>query len=185
MQLGVFPLPIFLLPGGITRLRIFEPRYIRLITEAAAGDGFALSVYQPDRPYQSYPIAAHVEIVDFATLDDGLLGVTVKALQLVKLADFEVEDDGLRKAQIVPLSHWPQQEITPLNPHFATTLHELFDSQAELAAHYQSLDYEDPAWVCGRFLEILPLPMEKKLAFYHPASFPQACELLKIVFDIK
>ena len=61
MQLGVFPLPIILFPNGITRLRIFEPRYVRLVKQAAAGDGFALSVYMPNTEFNSSKIAAWVE----------------------------------------------------------------------------------------------------------------------------
>ncbi|MGL4715609.1 MAG: LON peptidase substrate-binding domain-containing protein, partial [Aeromonas sp.] len=34
MQLALFPLSAHLLPGGIMPLRIFEPRYQRMIAEA-------------------------------------------------------------------------------------------------------------------------------------------------------
>ena len=35
IELPLFPLSIFLLPGGITRLRIFEPRYLKMVAIAS------------------------------------------------------------------------------------------------------------------------------------------------------
>jgi len=185
MQLGVFPLPIFLLPGGATRLRIFEPRYVRLVKEAASGDGFALAVYRQDQAYQSHPIAARVTAIDFATLDGGLLGVTVQANELVKLSQFVVEEDGLRKAEATPVSHWQPEPMGSNSQRYANTLHDLFQAQPELASVYMQTDFRDPGWVCGRFLELLPIPLEQKLNFYEPASFPQACQLIETLLGIE
>ena len=185
MQLGVFPLPIFLLPGGVTRLRIFEPRYMRLIKESASGEGFALAVYRQDKPFQSNETAAWVKIVDFESLEDGLLGVTVKAEQLVRLSDFSVEEDGLRKAQATPIDHWELKEPGGYSPLFASTLHNLFEVEPSLASTYAETDFQSPRWVCGRFLEILPIPMEQKIVFYQPASFPQLCKLLETVLGLE
>jgi len=51
MKLALFPLSAHLLPGGIMPLRIFEPRYQRMI--AQAGDqGFALCMLDPRQPDQ-------------------------------------------------------------------------------------------------------------------------------------
>ncbi len=31
VNLPIFPLPVFLLPKGVTRLRIFEERYLKMV----------------------------------------------------------------------------------------------------------------------------------------------------------
>ena len=66
MKLALFPLSAHLLPGGIMPLRIFEPRYQRMI--AQAGDqGFALCMLdprQPDALRNMYPIATRVRIIE-------------------------------------------------------------------------------------------------------------------------
>ncbi len=71
MQLGLFPLPLFLLPGGITKLRIFEPRYVRLVKESMANNqGFVLAMKEGD---ELCPYGTHVDIIDFETLPMGYL----------------------------------------------------------------------------------------------------------------
>jgi len=40
VTLPIFPLPVFLLPGGVTKLRIFEPRYLKMVSTASSGQGF-------------------------------------------------------------------------------------------------------------------------------------------------
>ena len=185
MQLGVFPLPVFLLPGGMTQLRIFEPRYLRLIKQASSGEGFALSVYQPIQPFQSHPIAAHVKLTDFTTLQDGLLGVSIKATQLVRLSTFQVESDQLRTAKASPLNHWSKQDLDSFNPLFTRALQQLFEAESWLTECYKQTDFHDPLWVCGRFLELLPLPLEQKLPFYQANSFPSACHLLETLLGVE
>ena len=41
MRLPLFPLNVYLLPGGILPLRLFEPRYLRMLSLSQA-HGFAL-----------------------------------------------------------------------------------------------------------------------------------------------
>lgn len=43
LEVAVFPLPIFLLPRGRQRLRIFEPKYLAMVAHAAQGDGFIIA----------------------------------------------------------------------------------------------------------------------------------------------
>ena len=35
MKRAIFPLPVFILPEGATKLRIFEQRYLDMVKEAA------------------------------------------------------------------------------------------------------------------------------------------------------
>lgn len=182
MQLGVFPLPIFLLPGGVTKLRIFEPRYLRLVKESAGDTGFALTLYQPQLPFQTYPIGARVKITDFTQLEDGLLGVTLQTEQLVSLSKLNMESDELRIAQARPINHWPELNYQPEHAErTADVLRGIFSEFDELAELYPQPQFNDAAWVCGRLLELLPLPLQEKVKFYQPDSFPAAWQLLQEV----
>jgi Lon protease-like protein len=83
MTLVLFPLSAHLLPGGIMPLRIFEPRYQRMIAESRERE-FALCMLdprQPDALRNMYPIATRVRIIDFDLLPDGLLGITVLGVE--------------------------------------------------------------------------------------------------------
>jgi len=182
MQLGVFPLPVFLLPGGVTRLRIFEPRYIRLVKEAIDETGFALTLYQPQLPFQTFPVGAWVKISDFTQLDDGLLGVTVVAEALVSLSKLDTEQDELRVANARPLAHWPRITSPPEDlARVAAILSNMFDEYNELTELYPQPHFQDAGWVCARLLELLPLSLEEKTEFYQSDSFPAAWQLLQQV----
>lgn len=178
MQLGVFPLPIFLLPGGVTRLRIFEPRYIRLVKEAITGQGFALSTYNKDHPFNSSAHAAWVEIIDFSTLDDGLLSIDVKAKNLVALSDFTVEKDQLKKALANQIDHWPAKAHCDKSKALASELQSIFNANPDFSALYQKLEYDNPNWVCARFIEVLPLSIQKKYEFIQPNSYGLCLDFL-------
>ena len=59
MTLVLFPLSAHLLPGGIMPLRIFEPRYQRMIAESRERE-FALCMLdprQPDALRNMYPLS--------------------------------------------------------------------------------------------------------------------------------
>jgi Lon protease-like protein len=180
IKLAVFPLPIFLLPGGITELKIFEPRYIRLVKESGS-KGFALSIFQAQQHFQSSEIAAWVNIIDFSTNAEGLLCITIQAKKLIKLSNFNVEEDGLRKADIEPLDHWPSDnsQLNLIeNKQLSTTLEEIVQQYDNLKALYPNPQYDDIQWVCARFIELLPLSMEQKQQFFSPQSFHQCISFL-------
>lgn len=105
MTLVLFPLSAHLLPGGIMPLRIFEPRYQRMIAESRERE-FALCMLdprQPDALRNMYPIATRVRIIDFDLLPDGLLGITVLGVERVRITDLWQEEDGLRVGEVEPL----------------------------------------------------------------------------------
>ena len=147
MQLPVFPLPVFLLPGGVTRLRIFEPRYKKLVSIATRDQGFALTVYKPDTEFEVSEWAAWVDIIDFYE-EDGMLHIDVKAKSLVSLSEVHFDEDNLRFAQCQPINHWP--EASSSESHIALA-QSLIEAQIWGAARalLQGLGLEEvPARVC-------------------------------------
>ena len=183
MRLGVFPLPLILLPGGKTRLRIFEPRYIRLVKQAVTGEGFALSSYLPEAENNSSELAAWVEIVDFSILEDGLLSIDVQAKSMVKLTQFELENDGLRFASAMQVKHWAGQTSSDKTKLLAQSLSRFFSKIPEYESLYPSPKYDEPAWVCARLVELLPLSIERKLQFAQPESFERCVNFLHTVIN--
>lgn len=183
MRLGVFPLPIVLLPGGITRLRIFEARYIRLVKEASSGQGFALSVYLPEGDFNTSTTAAWVEIVDFDMGDDGLMTIDVKAKCLVELSNFSFAEDNLRYADVRKIEHWKQQSVDPTISLLSKQLRNVFTNVAEFKNLYPNPEFNRPNWVCARFVELLPLSIEKKIEFLAPDSFEDCVRFLHTVIN--
>jgi len=106
----VFPLSINVLPGAYLPLQIFEPRYLDMVkTSLAKEEGFCIALTKDEGPISvkgfpnHYDVGTYVEIVDFNQLQNGLLGITVKGLNKVKILDRWKQDDELLLANISKL----------------------------------------------------------------------------------
>lgn len=170
MKSALFPLSAHLLPGGRMALRIFEPRYIRMVKEACANNtGFVMCMLNArgnkDLNQHIYPIGTYANVVDFDMLDDGLLGIKVAGLYAVRVNDIETENDGLRVGHIEPIEPWQcaftAEQIAPM----PTRLKEIFERYAELNTIYESKKFDDPVWVMHRWLELLPVDAKQKQHF--------------------
>lgn len=164
MKLALFPLSAHLLPGGIMPLRIFEPRYQRMVAEAQER-AFALCMLDPRQPEamrNMYPIATRGRIIDFDLLPDGLLGITVLGLDRVRICDLWQEPDGLRVGEVELLPPWQTGRLSAAQHALAKALQDVFNDYPEYAALYAQPDWEDASWVAQRWLEVLPIPVEQK-----------------------
>jgi Lon protease-like protein len=177
MKLPVFPLPLFLLPGGCTRLRIFEPRYLRMVREYAS-TGFVITYLQKANKDQTSPFGAWVELIDFATTHDGLLQLDVKVKALVRIGEIQYEPDNLRLAECCVISHWPESQVDPQTEHLPHQLERVFEQNAQFAALYSEVRFDSLNWVVGRFLEMLPLTEKEQGLFVRENSLPIAVDFL-------
>lgn len=184
-RLAVFPLPVFLLPGGITKLRIFEPRYIRMVKESAES-GFALSVYNKALPDLTSNWAAKVDIIDFETLPDGMLGIVIKAKYMVALSNIKRDEDNLASADTTQIEHWPDlEELETEQGELSVRLQHVVEQNKQLADLYQNPMYgNEPnwnsiTWVCRRWLEVLPISYQCRKDFVDPGSFKSAQDFIK------
>ena len=121
--LPIFPLSQPLFPGCRLPLRIFEPRYVRMVSEASkAGTGFVITLLKSGSEVAAsgeptntqtvafYDIGCWCQIIDFETLNDGMLGITVAGESEVLIGPAEQESDGLWLAGVQPLSRQPLPE---------------------------------------------------------------------------
>ncbi|MGL4250545.1 MAG: LON peptidase substrate-binding domain-containing protein [Aeromonas sp.] len=181
MRLALFPLSAHLLPGGVMPLRIFEPRYERMIAEAGES-GFALCMLdsrQPDAARNMFPIATRVTIIDFDRLPDGMLGITVQGEERVQIDDLWQESDGLRIGVVTPLPLWPPCRIQPDQWPLVTALQDVFTDFPDYAALYPHPCWDDGNWAALRWLEILPIPAEQKQLLLAAIDNQPAMTLLK------
>lgn len=182
-RLPIFPLPIFLLAGGMQRLRIFEPKYLSMVASAALGDGFVISINSKSSPFSIADWGAHVKIVDFDMGSDGVLLIDVHAERLVNLTDVEMQNDGVLVGYVDTLSHWSltyrkkaQNDEGSLS--LSQLLKNLFDASSELSHLYKKHYFSYPYWVGARLLEIVPLSLDEKEAFVRHLDFAHLTELL-------
>lgn len=175
MKLPLFPLSSHILPEGRMALRIFEPRYVRMIKEtSASGSGFVICMVNTkgskDNNTHIHPLGTVCRTIDFDLLEDGLLGITVEGVEKVKISNITTEHDELRLGDCETLSRWDfdieHEQMQTINKR----LKELFDRYPELSQLYDNTSFDDPVWVLNRWLELLPVGAEQKQHFLEQAS---------------
>jgi Lon protease-like protein len=170
MKMPLFPLSSHILPKGRMALRIFEPRYVRMVKEACANNmGFVICMLNSDGSKTDnsdiFELGTVCKVVDFDILDDGLLGVTVEGIECVTVSSIDTEDDGLRVGNCVPKANWTcENSIQELHP-IDARLKEIFERYPEVSSLYQVTPFDDPLWVINRWIELLPLGAEQKQHF--------------------
>jgi Lon protease-like protein len=89
-DLPLFPLKTVLFPGGLLSLKIFEPRYLEMLTQCEKlGRDFGVCLISAGNEVGQapilYPIGTLVKITFWEYRKDGLLGVTVKGYKKFKI----------------------------------------------------------------------------------------------------
>lgn len=182
-DIPLFPLSAHLLPGGRMSLRIFEPRYTRMIKQACATDsGFGICMLNSkgdkDKNEHIYPIATFAKVIDFDLLPDGLLGVTVEGQRCCRIIAIETEKDGLRKAKCEWLDDWVDTTANKAISPFDERLMEIFDKYPEIQSLYQEPKFNDPIWVIYRWLELIPVNAAQKQQLLQQKDCVQALDFL-------
>ncbi|WP_115718197.1 LON peptidase substrate-binding domain-containing protein [Gallaecimonas mangrovi] len=174
MELAQFVLQSQILPGGRMPLRVFEPRYLRMIADATGGRR-QFGICMPSPSNQTHhlsglcQVGTLVEVVDFETLADGRLGITVEGRQRYQIKDSYQENDKLHVATVSLLPNWPHCPLPDDAINLQQLLMQIFEEHPELAELYPSPQFDDAAWLSARWLEILPLSGPDKLPFIeHP-----------------
>ena len=166
-SIPLFPLHTVLFPGGPLRLRIFEPRYLDMVSRCMredAGFGVALIVagQEAGGPAQTVEIGTLARIVDFEQLDDGLLGITARGERRFRILHVRQESDGLNVCQV----EWREDEVrAEVPPQYGVLAELLRRALEQIGPAYGELTlaYEDASWVGMRLAEILPLaPIERQ-----------------------
>ena len=195
MKQALFPLHTILFPGSILPLQIFEQRYLSLIKDCMKQEtGFVTVLISEGKEVgatpQIYSTGCHVEIIDWESLPNGLLGISIQAKHRVKLSRCSVRDDGLLLAEATPLESTLesyQQDSDSLPEAFlplADTLKQLM--QHPFAQRYQdSVDYDNIADVCFRLSELLPIDNPEKQLLLETVAYAESLreDYLRMVKD--
>ncbi len=161
-KFSLFPLSSIVLPGGQMKLRIFEPRYQRLVKDCLSHkQNFVMCVAPASNEVWQKTslerVGSVVSIVDFEQLDDGLLGITVQGQERCIIHKVETEFDGLRLCEVDTIGRWPSEPITKADAVLADSLNEVYHQFPQLEKLNTPTHFDDSAWVSQRWLELLPL----------------------------
>lgn len=162
----IFPLHSVLFPGGPLALRIFEARYLDMVSRCLRDEsGFGVVLIREGKE-----VGEAADVFDIGTLGqisyweqrkDGLLGITVTGEQRFRILQSEVQDNQLRIAEVELLPNTGFMPLPDEYHHMVTLLNKILD---ELGHPYITLtrQYDDAGWVGARLAELLPLELEHK-----------------------
>jgi Lon protease-like protein len=148
-ELPLFPLNTVLFPGGVLPLRVFEPRYRRLVDICGHDKPFVIARIRAGRevgePAFCWDIGTIARIGRVQAQQDGSLAVVVTGQSRVRLQSPRVEDDGLMFAPVERL--------------LADTTEPVPDNLLMLATALkrEGMLIDDAAALAWRLAEILPL----------------------------
>jgi Lon protease-like protein len=165
VQVPLFPLNTVLFPGGPLPLRIFEPRYLTMVSDCVKADSpFGVLLIRDGHeagPATTYEVGTLARITDWYQGSDGLLGVTAVGLQRFRVISSFREANGLNIGNIEVLPDEPVVQIPDEYQSMPNILSGVLDDLGRL---YESLErrMDDASWVTSRFVEILPIDLEQK-----------------------
>ena len=180
MILPIFPLPVYLLPEGITQLRIFEQRYLNMVKNSQKTKGFVIVHSLDNRKLSDW--GSWVDIVDFDSGEDGMLLITVQCKSLVTIDNVYQQEDKLYHATVTEKKHWQPEHHQEPCLFLKNQLQRLFDNHIALQQLYPRPHFDNDRWVCARWLELLPIEFEEKQHFSQANSFIDAVDFLTTIF---
>jgi Lon protease-like protein len=166
-ELPLFPLNIVLFPGGPLSLRIFEPRYLDMVSLCLREQsGFVVvQITDGEETAATASFAAtgtEAGIVDFDRLEDGLLGISCIGRERVRVLEAWREADGLNRGRIIAIAADPVLPVPPAQAWLGEVVRRVLSEADEVYRHVEMRD--DAAWVGNRLAEMLPLSLADKQA---------------------
>ena len=104
-RLPLFPLKTVLFPGGVLPLRVFEARYMDMITRCMREDaGFGVCLIAAGEEVGEtavpHPVGTEARIEQWDMAQAGVLNLVTRGIRRFRIEDHEVERDGLLVASV-------------------------------------------------------------------------------------
>jgi len=187
VEIPLFPLRTVLFPDGHMSLRIFEQRYLNMVRDCARNDsGFGVCLItvgeEANTPIQTVQVGTLAHIVDWYTLEDGLLGVSAMGSRRFLIEKTQRQDDGLLLGSVTWLPE-PSDCVVP-EAYFVLSqvLGRFMDKLGPYHPSYAPERLDDAVWIGYRLSELLPLPaLEKQNLLEMAAPLDRLQELLEIL----
>ncbi|MBK5935559.1 LON peptidase substrate-binding domain-containing protein [Halorhodospira halophila] len=183
-ELPLFPLRTVLFPGGRLELRIFERRYLDLVTYCLRNDntGFGICLIEnggeAGLPARPHAVGTEVRIIDWDQRSDGLLGITVEGQRRFEILERQTPTGKVQQAQVRWLTDPPAPQLEAELRPLADLLERILDQIGGLyGAMPRQLD--DAGWVSARLSELLPIPTEAKQQLLEIDAPEERLELLR------
>jgi Lon protease-like protein len=164
-NIPLFPLSTVLFPDGPLPLRVFEPRYLGMVSRCLREEaefGVVLILGGNDTgDVQTSDVGTLARIIDWYQGSDGILGITARGTRQFRLKGVSRQADGLYLGDVELLPEVARQPLPEEFQPMATLLESVIDDLGRL---YDAIEkrYDDAAWVACRLAEIVPMSPANK-----------------------
>jgi len=165
-KIPLFPLQAVLFPGGPLPLKIFEPRYLDMISDCLKNDiGIGIVLIREGQEVgkaaKTYKTGTVCKITYWNKRSDGVLGVTVRGEQRFSIVSHYVDKSQLVTAEVELIPNDPEMPIPNQYKPMISLLHQIID-QLEPPYTTMPTNYDDAGWVSARLVELLPMELQLK-----------------------
>lgn len=164
-EIPLFPLRTVLYPGGPLSLRIFETRYIDMVSRCLKEDrGFGVCLIKEGSetgPAEMHHTGTLARIRDWSQGQDGLLYILARGEGRFRLHARRTQADGLNLGEVEPLPEEPAAAMPETRRELAEILRQIIQ---QVEGAYAELEprYEDAGWVSNRLAELLPISLTQR-----------------------
>ncbi len=163
IETPVFPLKTVLFPNGYLPLRIFEPRYLDMVSACTKNNtGFAVCLISQGDEVGSgakiHRIGTYAKIVDFEPLANGMLSIMAKGERKIEVHSSWSEKNGLMHANIDYLNAEVSEALAEEHQGLVNVLKEIM-SHPSYQDYQQPVHLEDAREVGYRLAEMLPISL--------------------------
>ena len=167
--LGLFPLHSVLLPGATLSLRVFERRYLDLVSECtreSRGFGVCLILIGDETGMPATPAkyGTQARIEDFTTGSDGLLHLRIRGGRRFRVDTTHVRDNGLLLADVDWCEYDVDDELRPEHATLGIVLQQIAEQVGGEIAKAPPARFDEASWVGWRLAELLPLQESQRQA---------------------
>lgn len=195
-SLPLFPLNVVVCPGGLLPLRIFEARYLDMVTNCLRNQSsFAVVTVLPEGEtdpvgnFQFANIGTSVKISDADVSTIGLMMIRCVGYHRVKVNSFTQQADGLVNGEVTDIANddeLPIPEDLKITSSSLQRLIKSLPSQGILASDIPVIGpykFDDASWVANRWIELLDLPLLQKQRLMQLDSPILRLEMINDILD--
>lgn len=182
--LPLFPLQTVLFPGGLLQLKVFEARYVDLVSRCLkSGEAFGVVAIirgsevnppQGEAGIEFESVGCLAQIIEVDSETPGILQVKCKGLTRFAIEHASRADDGL----------WLGRSVgQPADPRVLPSREQVATAQALSSAitalktrgvnpFLEPFDFQDAGWIANRWCELLPISLaarQRLMALDDPA----------------
>ena len=181
-ELPLFPLNTVLFPGGPLPLRIFEPRYLDMVSRCMREQsGFVVVLLGEGEEVSSATSFAatgtEARIVDFDRLEGGLLGISCLGRERVRVVEAWREADGLNRGRVLDIAADPVVPVPIDLDWLKDVVARVLPEAGDAYKHVEMRD--DAAWVANRLAELLPLSLADRQSLLELADPLERLQVLE------